>query len=72
MERARVLRLKDWLSKVFSREDIKEIFEQSKIFWYNVLQLESWTKNWVKQHGKCRQLTKFEGLIIQLKRNGTK
>ena len=59
-----MIRLKDWLNKIRSIEQMKQFFQSKNISWLNYLQLERWTNEWVKKYNKGREFTKYEQFLL--------
>ena len=43
-----VARLKDWMSKMRLKDQIMLKPQTNKLSWYNYIQLDSWTNEWLK------------------------
>ena len=56
--------MKDWLYKMRSIEQMKQIFQNKTILWLNYVQLERWSKEWVNKYNKGREHTKYEQFLF--------
>lgn len=48
-----------------NKEQIIAVLGIEIIYWPNLTQLEQWIKEWVKRNGKCKDLIRFEKMIVQ-------
>lgn len=67
----RVCRIKYWLEK---NEEwrINKLLDKDEISWYHVTKLDQKMKNWIKRNVKCREPTKYEGIILWKENEGDK
>ena len=59
----KVARLKEWMIKMRLKDQIIVELQTNKLSWYNYIQLDSWTNEWLKTNGKCRECTKYEQFL---------
>ena len=48
-----------WLVKLQTMVNL----QTNKLSWYNYIQLDSWTNEWLKTNGKCRECSKYEQFL---------
>lgn len=63
LKKKQINSFKDWLEKMTSRGQTKVVLKGKRINWLNLIQLDLWTREWVKRSGKYRELVKFEERI---------
>ena len=51
-EEKKGIRLKDWLYKMRSKDQMKQILQNKNISWLNYMQLERWINGWIKKYNK--------------------